>query len=167
MSDLDNRNPGWTGGDLAWRFCRFDDLTLRELQFIYMARQEVFAIEQQCVYLDVDGLDERSFHVVAWSAGQLQPMAYARLIDPGLKYEEASMGRVITTSAARGRGLGRELVARAIAHAEHAWPGGGLRISAQTHLVPFYESFGFVAMGLPYLEDGIDHTEMLRTSSAR
>lgn len=167
MSDADDGRSGGPGRDPVWRFGRFDDLTLRELQFIYMARQEVFAIEQQCVYLDVDGLDERSFHLAAWSAGQSQPLAYARLIEPGLKYEEASLGRVITTSAARGRGLGRELVARAIGHAADVWPGGGLRISAQTRLVPFYESFGFVSIGAPYLEDGIDHTEMLRAGSER
>ena len=155
------------GFELAWRFCRFDALTVRELQFIYMARQEVFVIEQACAYLDADGLDERAFHLAAWSADQPQPLAYARLLDPGVKYEEASMGRVVTTAAARGRGLGRELVARALAHAEVAWPGGALRISAQSRLVPFYESFGFTTVGPSYLEDGIDHTEMIRAGIAR
>ena len=152
---------------LDWRFCRFEALTVRELQFIYMARQEVFAVEQQCAFLDADGLDERAFHLAAWSAGERMPMAYARLLEPGVKYAEASMGRVITTSAARGTGLGRELVARALVHAEAVWPGGALRISAQTRLERFYESFGFVVAGLPYLEDGIDHTEMLRPGGSR
>lgn len=152
---------------LDWRFCRFEALTVRELQFIYMARQQVFAVEQQCAFLDADGLDERAFHLAAWSAGERMPMAYARLLKPGVKYEEASMGRVITTPAARGRGLGRELVARALVHADAVWPGGALRISAQTRLVRFYESFGFAVAGLPYLEDGIDHTEMLRPGGMR
>ena len=149
------------GLDLVWRCAAFDALTTRELQFIYMARQEVFAIEQQCAYLDADGFDERAVHIAAWSSMQRQPLAYARLIEPGAKYDEASMGRVITTAAARGRGLGRELVARAIAHAAALWPPGALRISAQTRLERFYAGFGFVAVGTPYLEDGIDHTEML------
>lgn len=161
MSDAHDFRSAVPGVELVWRFCRFDALTLRELQFIYMARQEVFAIEQQCAYLDADGLDEHAFHLAAWSTARREPLAYARLIDPGVKYGEASMGRVITTATARGRGLGRTLVARAIAHAAAVWPGGALRISAQTRLASFYESFGFVAVGPPYLEDGIDHTEML------
>lgn len=148
--------------DLAWRFCRFDELTVTELQYIYMARQKVFAIEQQCAYLDADGFDEHAFHLAAWSTLHREPLAYARLLDPGVKYAEASIGRVITATPARGRGLGRELVARVLGHAQSVWPGGALRISAQTRLAAFYEGFGFAAVGPPYLEDGIDHTEMLR-----
>jgi ElaA protein len=146
---------------LDWRWRRFDALELRELQYIYAARQRVFAIEQRCIYLDVDGCDERAFHLAAWSPVQKEPLAYARVIDPGVKYEEASIGRVITTGAGRGRGVGRELMARAIAHASATWPGGAIRISAQTRLERFYEGFGFTSVGPPYLEDGIDHTEML------
>ncbi len=152
--------------DLVWRVCRFEELTVTELQFIYMARQKVFAIEQQCAYLDADGHDEHAFHLAAWSTQQREPLAYARLLDPGVKYAEASIGRVITAAPARGRGLGRELVARALGHAQSVWPGGALRISAQTRLAAFYEDFGFRAVGPPYLEDGIDHTEMFRASSA-
>jgi ElaA protein len=152
--------------DLVWRFCRFDALRVTELQYIYMARQQVFAIEQQCVYLDADGLDEQAFHLAAWSRQHREPLAYARLLDPGVKYAEASMGRVITVGPGRGRGLGRELVARALEQAAGVWPGGAIRISAQTRLARFYEDFGFVAVGPPYLEDGIDHTEMLRAGRA-
>lgn len=154
--------PGFAGLDLAWRYCRFEALGVTELQYIYMARQNVFAVEQQCAFLDADGHDEQAFHLAAWSPRHREPMAYARLLDPGVKYDEASMGRVITTAPARGIGLGRELVARAIARAEESWPGGAIRISAQTRLEAFYADFGFVAVGAPYLEDGIDHTEMLR-----
>ena len=148
--------------DLRWRWCRFDDLGVRELQHILAARQRVFAVEQQCIYLDIDGLDEAAWHLAAWSPAQREPLAYARVLDPGAKYPEASIGRVITVGAGRGIGLGRELVARAIAGAAKAWPGGAIRISAQTRLERFYEAFGFVAVGPPYVEDGIDHTEMLR-----
>ena len=152
--------------DLDWRWRRFDDLTVRELQHIFAARQKVFAIEQQCIYLDVDGCDESAWHLAAWSPAQREPLAYARVLDPGVKYEEASIGRVITVGLGRGTGLGRELVARAIAHAGEVWPGGAIRISAQTRLERFYEEFGFVAVGPPYDEDGIDHTEMLRDPRA-
>jgi ElaA protein len=147
---------------MSWRSCRFDELTLRELQFIYMARQQVFAIEQNCIYLDADGCDEPAWHVAAWSEAQQMPLAYARLIDPGVKYAEPSMGRVITTAAGRGTGLGRKLVRRVIELSSRVYPGQGLRISAQSRLEPFYEDAGFVIVGERYLEDGISHTEMLR-----
>jgi ElaA protein len=154
--------------ELDWRWRRFDALDIRELQLIYAARQQVFVLEQQCIYLDADDCDEHAFHLAAWSAAQREPLAYARVIDPGVKYGEVSIGRVITTGVGRGRGIGRELMARTLAHTAAVWPGMAIRISAQTRLERFYEGFGFVAVGEPYLEDGIDHTEMLlRPSSLR
>ncbi|HEV7913189.1 MAG TPA: GNAT family N-acetyltransferase [Albitalea sp.] len=145
---------------VTWRSGRFDALSLRELQFIYMARQQVFAIEQNCVYLDVDGHDETAWHMAAWSPAQAMPLAYARLLDPGVKYAEPSMGRVITTEAARGTGLGRELVRRVVELGDRVWPGRGMRISAQSRLEAFYGELGFAIVGERYLEDGIPHTEM-------
>jgi ElaA protein len=146
---------------IRWRWCPFDELTLRELQYIYMARQQVFAIEQACTYLDADGHDEQSFHLAAWSPEQALPLAYARLVHPGIKYAEPSIGRVITTAPARGTGLGRELVRRSIMHAGQAFPQHAIRISAQSRLETFYAGFGFVVVGERYMEDGIPHTEML------
>lgn len=150
-----NAAPLWRGG-------RFESLGLAELQFIYMARQQVFAVEQQCVYLDVDGCDEASYHLAAWSPDERMPLAYARLVEPGVKYDEPSIGRVLTTAPARGTGLGRELVRRMIAIADRRHAGLGIRISAQSRLEAFYGEFGFRRVGEPYLEDGILHTEMLR-----
>ena len=154
------------GTDLSspptWRCCRFDELSVFELQAIYMARQLVFSIEQDCVYLDADGLDANALHVAAWGPDRSVPLAYARLVHPGQKYAEPSIGRVITTRAARGTGLGRALVKRSIALCSEAFPGHGIRISAQTRLERFYGEFGFAAVGVPYMEDGIAHTEMLR-----
>jgi ElaA protein len=146
---------------LVWRFVPFDALLVRELQYIYMARQAVFSVEQHCAFMDADGLDERAHHLAAWSPLQRQPLAYARLLEPGAKYAEASIGRVVTTSAGRGRGLGRETMVRALGHAAEVWPGGAVRISAQSRLEAFYESLGFAIVGARYVEDGIDHTEML------
>jgi ElaA protein len=147
---------------LTWRWCRFDELGVHELDAIYRARQKVFIEEQACVFVDADGFDARSFHLAAWSVDRDVPMAYARVVHPGEKYAEPSIGRVITTSAARGVGLGRELVGRSIAHCGQAFPGQGIRIGAQARLARFYAEFGFAAVGAPYVEDGIPHIEMLR-----
>jgi len=146
---------------LTWRACRFDELSVFDLDAIYRARQQVFSIEQECVYLDADGFDADSLHLAAWSPAHKVPLAYARVVQPGLKYTEASIGRVITTAPGRGTGLGRELVRRAIALSLRAFPGQGIRISAQTRLEAFYAEAGFVAVGEPYMEDGIPHTEMV------
>jgi ElaA protein len=146
---------------LTWRWCHFQALSLLELNNIFMARQQVFSLEQECVYLDADGFDEHSHHLAAWSPAHRVPLAYARVVAPGLKYAEPSIGRVITTSAARGSGLGRELMRRAMAHCAQVHPGLGIRISAQTRLEAFYAGLGFVAVGVSYMEDGIAHTEML------
>ena len=148
-------------GSLTWRFCAFSELTVWELERIYTARQQVFVLEQNCAYLDADGLDSQSHHLAAWSAAHTVPLAYARLVAPGLKYAEPSMGRVVTTQAGRGQGLGRELVARLVAHAQTVYPDQGMRISAQSQLERFYADFGFVTVGERYLEDNIPHTEML------
>lgn len=152
----------YSTSEIRWRSCRFDELALLELDRIYRARQQVFAIEQDCVYLDVDGVDPACWHLAAWSDTQAEPLAYARIVAPGVKYAEASIGRVITTPAARGTGLGRELVGRAVAQAVALYPGQGIRISAQAHLSRFYGGFGFERVGEEYMEDGIPHVEMLR-----
>ncbi len=149
--------------NLDWRWRRFDELDVYELQAIYRARQLVFAIEQQCIFLDVDGADELSFHLAAWAPGQTTvPLAYARIVGPGVKYAEPSIGRILTTDAARGTGLGGELVRRAVGHCVQAHPGQSIRISAQARLERFYVGLGFEAIGAPYLEDDIPHIEMLR-----
>lgn len=146
---------------VEWRFCAFADLTVHELALIYTARQQVFLLEQNCVYLDADGRDAQSHHLAAWSSKHTVPLAYARLVAPGVVYAEPSMGRVITSEAGRGKGLGRALVTRVIEHAQAVYPGQGLRISAQSQLETFYAEFGFVVVGERYLEDGIPHTEMV------
>lgn len=147
---------------LRWQVARLEALSTVELARIYRARQQVFSIEQNSIYLDADAADEQSFHIAAWSPSHEVPLAYARLVDPRVKYAEPSMGRVITTEAGRGTGLGRELVRRVVLLSDERHPGQGIRISAQSHLRRFYGEFGFVAVGEDYLEDGIPHVEMLR-----
>jgi ElaA protein len=146
---------------LDWHFGRFEDLNVYELDAIYRARQLVFSVEQQCVYVDADGLDGKALHLAGWSLERNIPMAYARIVLPGAKYAEPSIGRLITSSAVRGTGLGRELLRRAMAACAQEFPAQGVRISAQTRLTRFYARAGFVEVGAPYLEDNIWHTEML------
>ena len=147
-------------GEPIWRCARFEALAPRELQRIHEARQQVFVVEQRCAFQDADRSDERSAHLCAWRAdGEL--LAYCRIVDPGVKYVEPSIGRVLTTAAARGTGLGRELLRRSIEACRTAFPGRGIRISAQHRLERFYREAGFASVGEPYLEDELPHIGML------
>jgi ElaA protein len=149
-------------GALRWHHARLADLPALELARIYRARQRVFVVEQTCIYLDADALDERSWHLAAWSPLHDEPVAYARIVDPGGHYDEPSIGRVLTSGAARGTGVGRELVARALAISDAVHRGAALRISAQIRLQRFYGGFGFEVQGEPYLEDDMPHIGMWR-----
>ncbi len=118
-------------------------------------------VEQICVYQELDGLDLDAYHLVGWHEDKVA--AYLRLIAPNLKFDEPSIGRVLTTQAYRKSGLGRQMMAIALGHAEQLYPQQNIRISAQVYLDAFYRSFGFVPCSEPYLEDGIPHVEMLRS----
>jgi ElaA protein len=131
---------------------------------VLQQRQDVFILEQTCFYQDFDGLDHGAHHLLGWRtiAGKRQLAAYLRCLAPGAKYTEMSLGRVLSSKAARGSGIGRELLEQGIAHAERLHPGHRIRIGAQRHLERFYASFGFVTISEPYDEDGIMHIDMLR-----
>ena len=145
---------------LAWAWRRFAELGVDSLYDLLALRARVFILEQG-PYLDPDGADRHSGHLLGRdSAGELQ--AYLRIVDPGLKYAEPSMGRVVLAKALRGSGLADALVAEGLARSDAAWPGAGNRISAQAHLQGFYGRHGFVAVGEPYLEDDIAHIQMWR-----
>ncbi|MEY3253738.1 MAG: hypothetical protein RL227_2711, partial [Pseudomonadota bacterium] len=149
---------------LQWSWSRFAALGVDNLYDALALRCRVFVLEQG-PYLDPDGIDRASWHLLGRDeAGVLQ--AYLRVVDPGAKYAEPSIGRVITSPEARGTGLGRPLVAEGVARCGAAWPGQAIRISAQSHLAGFYGSFGFVRAGPDYLEDNIPHCEMLRAAHA-
>ena len=147
-----------------WQYRSFDELSTHELYAVLAARQDVFILEQQCFYADFDGLDLQAHHVLAWVTidGKRQLGAYLRVLAPGVKYTEMSLGRVLTTKAARGGGIGRELLAQGIAYAERLHPGHRIRIGAQRYLERFYQGFGFRTITEPYDEDGIMHVDMLR-----
>ena len=144
----------------GWRFARLDELTAREVHDILQARSAVFVVEQACVFQDVDGADPGCWHLFARRGGELA--ASCRLAPAGLKVREPSIGRVVTTAAARGTGMGRALMEEALRRAQALWPGSAVRIGAQLHLEKFYGSLGFARDSEPYDEDGIPHIEMLR-----
>jgi ElaA protein len=150
---------------IEWQRCGFNELTNVELYEVLAQRQKVFVLEQQCFYNDFDGLDAGAHHVIGWRRsddGARELVAYLRVLAPGAKYDEMSIGRVLTTEAARGTGAGRELLARGIEYAEQLHPGHRIRIGAQQYLEAFYQSFGFETISEPYDEDGIMHIDMLR-----
>ncbi|WP_127998954.1 GNAT family N-acetyltransferase [Piscinibacter defluvii] len=153
-----------TATPLAWRWLRFAEFDLQGLYEVLALRQQVFILEQG-PYLDADGLDQHSWHLLGRdAAGTL--LAYLRVVDPGHKYDEPSIGRVVTVASQRGTGLGHALMAEAVAGLARHWPGRANRISAQAHLQRYYGRHGYAAVGEPYLEDGIPHIEMLRPPDA-
>ena len=145
--------------DYQWQAALFDELTPHELYAFLRLRQEVFSVEQDCIYVDLDGRDQQAIHMMCWDGDQL--LCYQRCLPPGVSYPESSLGRIVVATAARGLGLGRELVRRGISHNIQQWPGNGIRINAQAYLGDFYGSLGFRAEGDVYDEDGIPHQQML------
>ncbi|MCB1690962.1 MAG: GNAT family N-acetyltransferase [Halioglobus sp.] len=143
---------------MQWDTLLFNELTTPWLYAVLRLRQEVFVVEQRCAYLDLDGLDHQSTHMLCSSGNEL--LAYLRCLPPGLVYPESALGRIVVCPTRRGQDLGRELVQRGIDHNLTRWPGHGIRISAQSHLQPFYASLGFVGEGSEYLEDDILHRQM-------
>jgi ElaA protein len=149
---------------LNWLWLRFEDLGVDNLYDALALRCRVFIMEQGA-YQDPDGLDRFGWHLLGRDgAGVLQ--AYLRVVDPGCKFAEPSIGRVITSPEMRGSGLGRVLMAEGVARCVAAWPGRAIRISAQSHLARFYGTLGFERVGEDYLEDGIPHCEMVRGPDA-
>ena len=146
---------------MDWHWARFEALGVDNLYDLLTLRSRVFVVEQHCVFLDLDGADRDSWHLLGRDAsGTLQ--AYLRMVDPGLKYAELSMGRVITNLDTRATGLGRRLVDEALRWVDAQHAGQPVRIGAQAHLQRFYGGFGFQPVGEPYIEDDIPHIEMLR-----
>lgn len=139
----------------------FQELSLQELYAIMVLRQEVFVVEQDCPYLDADGKDQVSQHLMGFEEEEL--VAYTRLVPMGISYEKyPAIGRVITAKKVRGRGIGIELMQASIKHCESLFGKAPIKISAQCYLLKFYNSLGFQSVGETYLEDGIPHIAMIR-----
>ena len=148
---------------LKWDLRTFDELSTLELYTILQMRSSVFVVEQNCVFLDIDGKDSFCHHLCGWlSDGRLA--AYTRIVPAGLNFEEASIGRVITSPEVRSAGVGRELLNKSIDAVYELYGNVPIRIGAQLYLKRFYESFGFVQSGAMYFEDSIEHIEMVRES---
>ncbi len=145
--------------NLTWTYKSFDQLHTTELYSILQLRNEVFVVEQNCVYQDIDNKDLKSFHLMAFDADVLA--AYSRILPPGVSFEEASIGRVITAPSHRGNGIGVTLLEKGIKAAIATFKVNKIRIGAQLYLKKFYESFGFEQTSEIYLEDGIEHIDML------
>ena len=145
---------------IGWQWLRFAELGVDNLYDALQLRSRVFVLEQG-PYLDADGVDRQAWHLLGRD-GQGPLVAYLRLVDPGARYTEPSIGRVVTAIEVRGTGVGRALMIEGVAGCGRHWPGWAVRISAQAHLERFYNGLGFVRTGDDYLEDGIAHVQMLR-----
>ncbi|TNE70267.1 GNAT family N-acetyltransferase [bacterium] len=138
---------------------KFDELSSAELYDILKLRQDVFIIEQQSIFEDLDRKDQACYHVLGKLENEI--VAYARILRPGLSYDEASVGRIITSASIRGTNKGRELVRFSVDYCRFLYPGEPIRISAQQHLQSFYGEFGFTTDSSPYDDGGILHVEMI------
>jgi ElaA protein len=152
---------------LHWQWKLFPELTVDELYRVLALRAQVFVVEQQSIYQDADGYDPGSHHLLGRLPGEQEPplAAYCRVLPPGLKYPQASFGRIVTAPSVRRHGYGRLLVEKAITFIEERYPGAPIHIGAQHYLQRFYEGFGFRQVSDVYDEDGIPHIDMLRVTA--
>lgn len=140
---------------------KFEDLSTSDLYEILRLRTEVFVVEQECAYQECDGKDYRSFHLTAEEGEEI--IAYLRIVEKGISFNEISIGRVVVDSKHRGRGIARELLEYAIEFIETELGEKKIRIAAQEYLEVFYESLGFSKVSDTYMEDGIPHIDMVLT----
>lgn len=143
---------------LNWVYKTFDELSVKELYAILQLRNEVFSVEQNCVYQDADDKDQPAYHLCGWHGNKLA--AYCRILPKGISYEHPSIGRVVTSPQYRKGGYGRELMKLAVAKTIEHFNDSIIIISAQLYLKKFYESIGFEQISGEYLEDGIPHIKM-------
>jgi ElaA protein len=153
---------------VRWHWSRIEALAPRDLYAVLAARQQVFAVEQRCAFQDADGHDLHAWHLLAWDERPADPTlaGYLRVLDPGRKFAEPSIGRVLTLPPYRRIGFGKTLMREGLARTRLAWPARPIRIAAQHRLERFYAELGFRAASDPYEEDGIAHLDMLLGASA-
>lgn len=148
---------------IDWKCKQFNELTTDELYAILQLRNEVFVVEQKCIFQDADGKDQHSYHLMGWKDNLL--VAYSRLIPAGISYSEPAITRVVTSPSSRSLGMGKELVKQAINILYKTWGKTDIKIGAQLYLEQFYNSFGFQRSSEVYVEDGIAHIEMVLQKS--
>ncbi len=147
--------------DIDWHLKVFQELSINELYDLLRLRQEVFVLEQQCLYADSDKKDQTAIHLLGYLNGELT--AYSRLFASGNYFTEAcSFGRAMTAQQARRQGIGKQLVIQTLKALDKLWPNTSCKISAQSYLQHFYEELGFERRGEEYLEDDIPHVAMWR-----
>lgn len=138
----------------------FEELTKKKLYDILRLRSEIFIVEQDCVYQDIDGKDERAHHVLGWDGEVL--VAYARCFKAGDYFNEAGIGRILVRENYRKMDYGHKITSAAIKATKEKYKADKIKISAQTYLVTFYEQHGFKIVGDRYMEDGIPHVAMIK-----
>ncbi len=144
---------------IHWVSKPFNQLSVKELYAILQLRAQVFVVEQQCAYQDMDGKDPAGYQLMAWKGNKL--IAVTRILPPGISYPEPSIGRVVVHPEERREGLGTELMERSINECYLLFGRRPIKIGAQLYLKKFYESMGFVQCSEVYDEDGIDHIKMI------
>lgn len=143
---------------IHWKIKKFEELSTPELYQIVRLRSEVFVVEQNCVYQDIDNKDQKALHLFGEFEGEI--IAYSRLFKPGDYFEFSSIGRVVVAKKNRDKNFGHELINQSILEIKNHFNEQAITISAQLYLKQFYESHGFVATSETYLEDDIPHIEM-------
>lgn len=143
---------------ISWKTKTFDELSTQELYQILRLRSEVFVVEQNCVYQDIDNKDQKALHLFGIVEGEI--IAYSRLFKPGDYFEFSSIGRVVVAEKHRDKNFGHELIDQSILEINRRFNVQNITISAQLYLKKFYESHGFKATSAIYLEDDIPHIEM-------
>jgi ElaA protein len=145
---------------IKWILKKFEDLTSIELYAIMQLRNEVFVVEQNCVYQDADNKDQQSYHLMGMKESKL--IAYTRIIPPTIAYKEPSIGRVVTSPSVRKNGIGKELMETSVQNLYTLFGHQPIKIGAQLYLEKFYSSLGFITTSDTYLEDNIPHVEMVK-----
>ena len=148
--------------NITWYHKHFKELNTTELYQILQLRNEVFIVEQHCPFQDLDDKDLKCYHLIGFDTESQKVMAYTRIVPAGISFEEASIGRVITSPLARKGGIGKQLMNKSIELLEELYGGVSIKIGAQLYLKKFYESYGFQQVEEVYMEDGIEHILMIK-----
>ena len=148
-----------TAAPLHWQWFAWPELNADVLHAFLKLRSDIFVVEQNCVFHEVDGIDPKCEHLCGWLDGEL--VAYLRLLPPGLKSPEAALGRLVVAQPHRRKGHSRKAIELGLERLRQRFPGKAIRVQAQAHLAEFYETLGFARAGAQYVEDGIPHVDMV------